>query len=156
MTRLSEIDWGNLGNPRILTLLQNVAAQDKEIRSKALDEIKDIIAPWELLYGYRSPEDLMHMAESAIPETIVPFIIELLKNEPTREKVYIIEILYDLSRYEYVDNYVIPSEKKDHYANWARRIRDEVYKGIDIYRTLLHSPSPEIQRAASDLIGILT
>jgi len=156
MTSFNEIDWGTLGNSRIPTLLENAASQNDELRSKALNEIKDIIAPWELIYGYRSLEELMHMTESAIPEKIVPFIIDLLKNESTTEKSYLLEILYDLARYLYVDDYAISSEMKKHYETWARKIRGEVHEGIEFYKILLHNPSPEIHRAASDLIRILT
>jgi hypothetical protein len=124
------------------------------VRRKALGRLRDIVAPWELLDGYSSATELMRVAESQIPEMVIPFLIDLLKT--SQDKDHILETLYELSRYVYVDDSFILLGKRDSYRDWSRRLREAVCKGLDLYKILQHGESSEVQQAAKDLIKLLT
>lgn len=119
-----------------------------------MGELRDVVAPWELLDGYSSATELMRVADSPIPETITPFLIDLLK--VSQDKDLILEVLYELSRYIYVDDSLISAERKEDYDAWAKRLRATIHQDLNLYITLQNSEFHEVQQAAKDLVKLLT
>jgi hypothetical protein len=153
---LNRLDWVKLGNAGIPALFREAESENEEVRRKALGKLRDTVAPWELLDGYSSSTKLIRMSESRIPEAVIPFLIELLKAKNSKDKSYILEILYELSRYIYVDESSIPAEKRESYGAWANRLESAVRQELGFYETLLNSEALEVQQAAKDLIKLLT
>src|SRR5262249_37354892 len=145
-----QIDWRRLGNPRISNWLEQIASTDDKTRRTAMQELKDAVAPWELLDGFGSTKDLMRIAESQIPEAVIPFLLETLKRDETQDKGFILEILFDLSRYLHVHKDFIPLNESERYQIWAKRLHELIRNEMGTYWELSKSTSPDIQFIAQD------
>jgi hypothetical protein len=152
----SEIDWAKLGNSDIPLWLEQIESKDEMTRRKAIQKIKDTFAPWDILDGYGSTEDLLPILERPIPEAIIPFIVEILKNNNVPNKDLILEILLDLARYKYVDQTFVPLDKRASYIAWVKRIHARINEEMDFFRTLLTDKSSQVQVIAEDLIELLS
>jgi hypothetical protein len=155
LDQLNEIDWVKLGHPEIKTFIENAVSPEPQISQQALNQLKDAIAPWELLDGYGTTDHLMKMSRSPVPELVIPFLIDLLELETIKNKVFLLEILYDLSRYHLVSKDFIPLDEVDRYMQWAERLREFVRTHTHLYIELTNHSSPDIQQAAADLIDFI-
>jgi len=151
-----QVDWARLGNPKIPVWLQEAASIDATVREKALNNLKNAIAPWELLDGYGSYIHLIKIAESPIPETVVPFLLDLLRNPNVKNPSYILETLHDISRYEYVNEDFIPMDKRESYHAWAQRLRQLIRNDWNFFQTLLNHDSADVRNETQTLIDLLS
>jgi hypothetical protein len=154
---LDQVDWGKIGQKPspIPHWLCEFASDVEQIRRQAMGNLKDTLAPWELLDGYGSTTDLMRVIKRDEPYLVVPFLVELLTYESIQDKGFILEILYDLARYVDVGDDWVPLEEREMYKSRACRIFNAVYEGIYAYSDLLKDNAPEVRQGAEDLLNLL-
>ena len=139
----------------VSVILENIQSKDEIIRNKALVELKDVVAPWELLDGYGSSTELMQISKNPVTLSVIPLLIELLKDDACTSKSLILETLYDLARYRDVSRDFIPEVEYDQYMNWAKDIRSRILQELEVYTTLLQHPLIEVRQEAQGLINLL-
>lgn len=139
----------------VSVILKNIQAEDEHIRSKALLELKDIVAPWELLDGYGSTTELMRISKDPVTLSVIPFLIALLKDNARASKSLVLEMLFDLARYTDVSKDFIPETEYDRYMNWAKDLRSRIGQDLEVYTTLLQHPLIEVRQEAEALINLL-
>lgn len=139
----------------ISVILKNIQAEDEHIRNKALVELKDVVAPWELLDGYGSTTELMRISKDPVTLSVIPLLIALLKDDACTNKSFVLETLYDLARYKDVGRDFIPKTEYDRYMKWAKDIRSRIRQDLEVYTTLLQHPLIEVRQEAQALINLL-
>jgi hypothetical protein len=75
---LDQIEWGKVGQKQspIPFWLREFTSDDELTRRQAMGNLKDSIAPWELLDGYGDSADLMRVIKREEPYLVVPFPVE--------------------------------------------------------------------------------
>jgi hypothetical protein len=154
LNKINAVDWKQLGNERVGQYMSEALSDDEAVSRTALIQLKEAIAPWELLDGYGSTSKLMGMSKSALPITVIPLLVELLSFESVNKPI-VLETLYDVARYRLVDESFVPDEEAHHYQNWAERLFLAVKGYSAIFTSLLGSDSEAARETAKDLLALL-
>jgi hypothetical protein len=146
---LEKIDWKTLRAPEIPKWLRDLASDDRKIQLQAYHNIEDSVVhigatSWEN-YG-----PLSEILKTDIPHLIVPFLIELLEHKEVKNKVWILQLLYDLAW----NMRLHINEVDDPFRTRAHQVYDAVQAGVETYESLLHDRSPDTRGLASDLLSV--
>jgi hypothetical protein len=141
---IDEVDWVSLNAAEVGTWLKDLTSSNQEIRGHAYSRLEMQLAfrgsdSWE--YG-----PLSELLKTEMPVYIVPFFIELLRDQKVKGKDVILELLQDLATYVQLD------ADNEIYRTRAQKVYDTVRQGIDVYRSLLTDSSPAVKMGATLLL----
>jgi hypothetical protein len=163
---LDQIDWKDLGEPRIPEWLRGLAQNNTEASGQLEDRFVYLGSEtWE---NYGPASELL---KNDVPVLIVPFLIELLGNEECNQKAFILALLLDLLSYinlnhasaflyrrrtpEEVSKILESSPDDDLYILRGKKVFAAVYEGREVYKSFLHGHSPAIGMEAASLLEAL-
>jgi hypothetical protein len=156
---LDNVDWEKLQAAQIRHWLKAAASKKhQEARLTALRALQDYLVHWELMEGYASTEQWHHLhnlMSNDIPSVVIPFLIIILEKATTyHDKLHLLEILYDLCRYERMaDKHSMEFGTKLRF--WGTRLQELVRTGIHVYRTLLFDEERDVRIMSNELLWIL-
>jgi hypothetical protein len=156
---IGTVNWDSLGFPEMPMWLAEIASGGISPHEKAIDGLRQKIAPWQLLAGYGSTVEYAQfhgLINSEILFYTIPFLIELIQSVITNDadKVSLLDLLYELCRYRYLVN-SIPLAEKDNFEAWICEVYDLILRGKDIYVEICKKGSSELQGAAKDILTVL-
>jgi acyl-CoA dehydrogenase len=153
---LEQVDWGY--DTKIPDWIHGLASDNEHIRQSSVTNLSGHVTHWPGFdKSYGTPDQFKSALYNNTPYLVVPFLIELLKDEATQGKEDILEILHNLACYiGAAEIYTKPNLQEDEiYRRRARQIFDAVYAGIDTYKALFNDNAPKIKQAALDILYIL-
>ncbi len=146
--RLDAVDWTALGNPDVPKWVRNLISDDRTLYTKG---------------GYWPLEDLMGKAPTGAPENyapitellktetsiyLTPFLIELLEDETTARKDFVLQLISHLAIYP---NLVKPTEDEI-YKVRVQTVFEAVLKGVNTYKMLLTHSDVEVRKMAKETL----
>ncbi|MBA3873745.1 MAG: hypothetical protein H0X30_31820 [Anaerolineae bacterium] len=153
LANLNNIDWNTLGSDQIPELIRTIYESDtKEERySEAFGSLQELLYPQgiEDHWDWGGPRRMM---QNDLPHQVTPFLIEILENTESANKMYnIVGLLGELCKYEYYHKW-LGNEGQAEYIEWAWKLRDQVRLGLPLYQQYLTGSDEYLRDRAQELM----
>lgn len=165
---LKTIDWNALGEPEIGQWLAQLEASNRtgpfpegyDFHKLTLGRLGRSLCPWEAFdQYYNSGAMLLALVKRDAAALIIPFLIEMLRYDSTRNKAHILGILDNLATFSTLEHFLIedrmPAADIEDYRFCAARLFNAVYAGIDTYTYLLEDEDRFVRDGAANLLDVL-
>jgi len=171
---LKDINWTELGEPQIAKLLPAIVSDSTEVITDDPDRfpsvndaqkfnlsvLEEYLCPWKAFEPYyHDGNDLLPLVKREAAYLIVPYLIEMLRYDTTRNKSRIMSILSHLASYSNLENELVedhlPEALVSEYRFYAARLFNTVFSGLDVYESLRNDRDRFIRAEAESLVDIL-
>lgn len=153
---INSTDWTGYNTTKLLPLLQQLDSADGNIRKNAVNQISDLIVPWQELEGHGSYLKAQQIIKTQPHVQVVNILIYLLDNDTNADKIDAIQLLHDMYRLGDVQEvYHYSAEQWEPMHQLTSRIRQTVDEAMPLFQELAKSKHEELRQIAQDLVNLI-
>jgi len=145
LEKLNEVDWDNFNGENVPDWVNQLQSSNQIERAIARNKLEEVVIKISH-QNFDMGHGISELLSTELPIKITPFLIELLANESTPERVKVLDMLIGLSLYGNM------KYEGEIYQHRLMALQQKIYKAKELYISLLGDASSLMRASAFSIL----